>query len=133
MRSRTFAAVAVLVAAALALAGCGSTQWAGSASVGGSTAVPVAPIAPAAAAAGGTTVVTGPQGGYVSINVSGSVANFIYWMTGVGIYAAMLMDEHQYNGGAPLFPLPMREDRKVAEVDCTKPIPEELIGNIRCR
>jgi hypothetical protein len=43
------------------------------------------------------------------------------------------MDEHQHNGGAPLLPLPMREDRTVAEVDCTKPIPEELIGNIKCR
>ncbi len=132
MRSRSSAALVALLAAALALPGCGSTQWAGSASVGGSTAVPVAPIAPAAAA-GGTTVVTGPQGGYVSVNVSGSVANFLYWMTGVGIYAAMLMDEQQYNGGGSFFPLPMREDRKVAEVDCTKPIPEELIGNIKCR
>jgi hypothetical protein len=132
MRTRSSTALAALLAAALALPGCGSTQWAGSASVGGSTAVPVAPIAPAAAA-GGTTVVTGPQGGYVSVNISGGVANFLYWMTGVGIYAAMLMDEHQHNGGGSLLPLPMREDRMVAEVDCTRPIPEELIGNIKCK
>ena len=132
MRIRPSAAP--LLAAAMVLAGCGSTQWAGSASVGGSVTAPVAPIAPAAAAAGGgTTIITGPQGGYVSVNVSGSVANFVYWMTGVGIYAAMLLDEHQYNGGAPLLPLQMRENRTVEEVDCTKPIPEELIGNIKCR
>jgi hypothetical protein len=121
MRTPPFAALAASLAAAVVLAGCGSTQWAGAMSTG----TPVAPPG------GGTTVITGPAGGYASVTITGTAANVVYWMTGVGIYAAMLMDERQHNG--PLFPAPMREDRKVEEVDCTRPVPEELIGNLRCK
>ena len=111
----------VALAAAVVLPGCGSTQWSGAMSTG----------TPAAVAGGGTTIITGPQGGYASVTITGTAANVVYWMTGVGIYAAMLMDDRQHNG--PFFPLPMKEDRTVEEVDCTKPIPEELIGNLKCR
>jgi hypothetical protein len=51
-------------------------------------------------------------------------------MTGLGIYGAMLMDDYRYGGP---FLAPMKEDRTVAEIDCTKPRPPDLVGNIKCK
>jgi hypothetical protein len=42
----------------------------------------------------------------------------------------MLMDDYRYGGP---FLAPMKEDRTVAEIDCTKPRPPDLVGNIKCK
>lgn len=113
----------VILAAAAGLCGCGA-NYVGHVSTGG------AAIAPPVVTPAGATVVSGPSGLYASVTVSGSAANFLYWFTGAGIYGAMLLDDLNHPG--PFFPR-MKEDRTIAEVDCTKPIPPETLGNIRCR
>jgi hypothetical protein len=114
----------LILAAAAGLSGCGA-NYVGRLSTGGAALAP-----PVVTPAQGGTVVSGPSGLYASVTVSGSVANFLYWFTGAGIYGAMLLDDLGRAG--PYFPA-MKEDRTIAEVDCSKPIPPDTLGNIRCR
>jgi hypothetical protein len=117
----------IILAVAVALPGCGA-NWVGHVSTGGPAAVaPVAPIAPAAQ---GAAVVSGPQGLYASVSIGGAAANFLYWFTGAGIYAAMLADDFRHGG--PFLP-GMRADRTVVEVDCTRALPPDFVGNLRCK
>ncbi len=105
---------------AASLAGCG-TNYAVRASTGGPLAVP---------AATGSTVVSGPTGLYVSVGIGAAAGEFLAWLTGAAIYGAMLADEQRFSG--PLV-APMREGRSVSEVDCTKPLPADLTGNLKCK
>lgn len=108
----------MILVMAIALAGCGS-EYVVRASTGG-------PIA----AGSGTSITTGPEGLYVAIGLSAAAAEALAWLTGAAIYGAMLMDERGHPG---LRPMPMREDRTIVEVDCTQPLPADIVGNIRCR
>jgi hypothetical protein len=108
----------LLLLSAAVLAGCG-TQYKGFVSTG-------APVL----AGEGTTIVAGPAGLYASVSITGTAGEVLYWMTGLGIYGAMLMDDYRYGG--PFLP-PMKADRTVAEIDCTKPPPADLVGNIKCK
>jgi hypothetical protein len=112
--------VLLAVVVSLALAGCGS-NYAVRASTGGQMIVP---------AAAGSTVTTGPAGLYVSIGIGAFAGEVLAWMTGLAIYGAMLADEQRFT--APVG-APMREDRTVVEVDCTKPLPADLVGNLKCK
>lgn len=106
------------VVAALLLGGCGS-EYVVRASTGGPIVAPPP-----------NSIVTGPEGLYVSIGLGAAAANALAWLTGAAIYGAMLMDERGHPG---LIPAPMREDRTIVEVDCTQALPPDIVGNIRCR
>jgi hypothetical protein len=118
MRLLAIAALAAL------LPGCGA-NYVGSVSTGG--AAHVAPIVPAAQ---GSAVVAGPAGLYASVSLGGSAASVVYWFAGAGILGAMLLDDLGHPGP---FASRMREDRTVVEVDCTRALPEGIVGNIRCK
>jgi hypothetical protein len=116
--------IAGILTIAAALSGCGA-NYVGSMSTGG-----LAPVAPIVPAAQGATVVTGPAGLYASFVITGTAAEVLYWMTGAGIYGAMLLDDFRHPGP---FVSRMREDRTVVEVDCTRALPEGIVGNIKCK
>lgn len=116
--------ILAITAVAAALSGCGA-NYVGSLSTGG-----LAPAAPIVPAAQGAAVVAGPAGLYASFVITGTAAEVLYWMTGAGIYGAMLLDDREHPGP---FVSRMREDRTVVEVDCTRALPEGIVGNIKCK
>jgi hypothetical protein len=115
--------LAYLSLSAALLAGCGS-NYVGTVNTGGGVV-----HTGAAAAAGGTSVISGPEGLYVSIGLGAAASNFLFWLTGAGIYAAMLADDRNVS----LRLLTMTENRTVVEVDCTQPLPPGIQGNIKCK
>jgi hypothetical protein len=119
-----------IVAVTALLCGCGA-NYAGSVSTGGFAPVaPVVPIVPIVPAAQGAAVVAAPAGLYASVTVSGSAASFLYWFAGAGILGAMVLDDLGHPGP---FVSRMREDRTVVEVDCSRALPDGIVGNIRCK